>query len=159
MKLRNTLVSIHSSKICRDIFRKYSRSMCDHGEQELPCIEDIARWNSTLMMYQQAIKLRDVLNCTITDSTIVANFTDNMLSPEDWSHIEAMEQWLLLPARFCAYLSGSKYPTLSIASLAFTGLLTHCNKYLQMDVGSIDSASTKATPQVQEKLATNVYSI
>ena len=71
-----------------------------------------------------------------------------MLTINDWNHIQAMEQCMLLPARICSYLSGSKYPALSIASLAFNGLLTHCNKHLVMDM---ESSSSMATLQVQEK--------
>ena len=62
-----------------------------------------------------------------------------------------MEHWLLPTANICTYLSGSKYPTFSIASLAFNGLLTHCNKYLGVEVESIESSSRKATLEVQEK--------
>ena len=62
-----------------------------------------------------------------------------------------MEQWLLLPTRICKYLSGPKHHTLSIATLAFNGLLTHCNKYLGMDVESMESTLAKATLQVQQE--------
>ena len=62
-----------------------------------------------------------------------------------------MEQWLLLSARICTYLSESKYLTLSKASLAFNDMLSHCNKYLGVDVESIESSSSKATLEVQEK--------
>ena len=78
-------------------------------------------------------------------------FVDGLLTIEDWNHIQAMEQWLLLPTRIYNYLSGPKHHTLSIATLAFNGLLTHCNKYLGMDVESIESASAKATLQVQQE--------
>ena len=151
MKLRNILVSIRSSKVRRAIFRKYSKSMYEHGEREPPCLDIITRWNSTLEMYQEALKLRDVLSCTIADSIIAADFVDSMLTIDDWNHIQAMEQWLLLPARICTYLSGSKYPTLSLASLAFNGMLSHCNKYLGVDVESIESNTSKVTIEVQEK--------
>ena len=102
-------------------------------------------------MYQEALKLRDVLSCTIADSIIAVDFVDSMLTIDDWNHIQAMEQWLLLPARICTYLSGSKYPTLSLASLAFNGMLSHCNKYLGVDVESIESNTSKVTIEVQEK--------
>mgnify|MGYP000067080043 CR=1 FL=1 len=99
-------------------------------------------------MYQEALKLRDVLSCTIADSIIAADFVDSMLI------IQEMEECLLLPARFYTYLSGSKCPTLSIASLAFNGmltLLTHCNKYLGVDLESIESSSSQETLEVCEK--------
>ena len=101
-------------------------------------------------MYQEALKLIDILSCTITDSIIVADFIDSMLTIDYWNHIQEMEQWLLLHARICTYLSGSKYPTLLIASLAFNGLLTHCNKYLGVDMESTESSSSKSTLEVQE---------
>ena len=127
MKFTNILLSIRSSKVRRAIFRKYSKSMYEHGEREPPCLDIIMRWNSTLEMYQEALKLRYVLSCTIVNSIIAAYFIDSMFNIDYWNHIQAMEQWLLLPARICTYLSGSKYPTLSLASLAFNGMLSHCN--------------------------------
>jgi hypothetical protein len=61
-------------------------------EQEPPCIDVVTRWNSTLVMYQQSLKLRSVLTCTITDSTIAVDFYDDTLTMEDWNHIQEMEQ-------------------------------------------------------------------
>ena len=159
MKLRNILLSIRSSKVRRAIFRKYSRSMYEHGEREPPCLDIITRWTSTLEMYQEALKPRDVLSCTIADSIIAADFVDSMLTIDDWNHIQAMEQWLLLLARICTYLSGSKYPTLSIASLAFNGLLTHCNKYLGVDVESMNLAQARQLLKCKKNLVRNVYNI
>ena len=92
IKLRNILVSIRSCKVRRAIFRKYSRSMYEHGEREPPSIDVITRWNSTLVMYQEAIKLRDIITCTITDSAIAGDFVNGILTLEDWNHIQAMEQ-------------------------------------------------------------------
>ena len=115
--------------------------MHENGEQEPPCLDCITRWNSTLIMYQQSLKLRDVLICTTSDKVIVDEFVDHTLSIEDWSHIQSMEQWLLVPAKICNYLSGSKYLTLSIVALAFNNLLAHCNKYISMDMNSVDSPS------------------
>ena len=88
------------------------------------------------------------------DNAIANEFVDHTLSIEDWSHIQSMEQWLLVPAKICNYLSGSKYPTLSIAALAFNNLLAHCNKYISMDMNSVDSPSEKITLQVQQEAST-----
>ena len=151
MKLRKTLHSIRTSKVSRAIFKKYSKTMHENGEHEPPCVDCITRWNSTLIMYQQSLKLRDVLICTTSDNVIANEFVDHTLSIEDWSHIQSMEQWLLVPAKICNYLSGSKYPTLSIAALAFNNLLAHCNKYISMDMNSVDSSSEKITLQVQQE--------
>ena len=101
-------------------------------------------------MYQQAIKLRDVMICTISDIAIAHDFTDHTLTNEDWNHIQSMEQWRLVPVVICNYLSGSKYPTLSVAGLAFNHLLTHCNRYQAMNVDSIESPIEKMTLQVQQ---------
>ena len=56
-----------------------------------------------------------------------------------------------MPAKICNYLSWSKYPTLSIAMLAFNNLLPHCNKYISMDMDLVDSPSEKITLQVQQE--------
>ena len=94
IKLRNILVSIRSSKVqdTRTRTTIYSRSMYEHGEREPPSIDVITRWNSTLVMYQEAIKLRDIITCTITDSAIAGDFVNGILTLEDWNHIQAMEQ-------------------------------------------------------------------
>ena len=144
-----------TSKVNRAIFKKYSKTMHENGEHEPPCLDCITRWNSTLIMYQQSLKLRDVLICTTSDNAIANEFVDHTLSIEDWSHIQSMEQWLLVPAKICNHLSGSKYPTLSLAALAFNHLLSHCNKYISMDINSVDSPSEKITLQVQHEASTN----
>ena len=71
MKLRNILLSIRSCKVRGAIIR----SMYEHGEWEPPCLDIITRWNSTLEMYQEVLKLKDVLSCTIAD------FVDSMFVP------------------------------------------------------------------------------
>ena len=92
--------------------------MHENGEQEPSCLDCITRWNSTLIMYQQSRKLRDVLICTTSDKPIANHFVDHTLSIEDWNNIQSMEQWLLVPTKICHYLSGSKYPNLSLALLS-----------------------------------------
>jgi hypothetical protein len=74
MKLRNILVTIRTSKVHRVVFSKYSISMFEGVEQEPPCIDVVTRWNSTLVIYQQSLKLRSILTCTIIDSTIASEF-------------------------------------------------------------------------------------
>ena len=128
--------------------------MHENGEHEPSCVDYITRWKSTLIMYQQSLKLRDVVICTTSDNAIANEFVDHTLSIEDWSHIQSMEQWLLVPAKICNYLSGSKYPTLSIAAIAFNNLLSHCNKYISMDMDSVDSPSEKIILQVQQEAST-----
>ena len=154
MTLRKTLHSIRTSKVSRAIFKKYSKTMHENGEHEPPCVDCITRWNSTLIMYQQSLKLRDVLICTTSDNAIANEFVDHTLSIEDWSHIQSMEQWFLLPAKICTYLSESKYTTLSLAALAFNHLLSHCHKYIFMDMNSVDSPSYNITLQVQHEAST-----
>ena len=39
-------------------------------------------------MYIQALKVRDALNCTISDRMVAAEFKDEILNNEDWYHIE-----------------------------------------------------------------------
>ena len=92
MRLRNTLLSIRSSKFRRAISRKYSRSMYDHGGWEPLCLDIITRWNSTLEMDQEALKLRDVLSCIIADSIIVSDFIDSTRTRDYWNQIQGMEQ-------------------------------------------------------------------
>ena len=93
------------------------------------------------------------MSCTITDKNITHEFADHILTLEDWNHIHSMEQWLLVPGVICNYLSGSKYPTLSIASLAFNHLLTHCNNYINMELDSVECAIEKETLRVQQKVS------
>ena len=151
MKLRKTLHSIRKSKVSRAIFKKYSKNMHKNGEQEPPCLDCVTRWNSTLVMYQQAMKLRDILSCTVSDKAIAHEFVDHTLSTEDWNRIQSMEQWLLVPAIISNYMSDSKYPTLSIAAFAFKLLLSHCNSYIFMDMDSIESPYEKITLEVQKE--------
>ena len=99
-------------------------------------------------------KIKRCLDLYTSDKAISVEFVDHTLSIEDWSHIQSMKQWLLVPAKICNYLSGSKYPTLSIAALAFNNLLAHCNKYISMDMNSVDSPSEKITLQVQQEAST-----
>ena len=150
MKLRKTLHTIRINKVCRAFFRKYSKSM--HGvAQEPPCLDVITRWNSTLTMYQQGIKLKDILTCTISDNLIDHEFADHILSVEDWNHIQNMEQWLSVPYIICNYLSGSKYPTLLVATPAFKHFLSHCNGYLEKKLEEVQSPLKKATLSIQQK--------
>ena len=46
---------------------------------------------STLEMYRHAIKEREILNFTILDLAISRDFSDCILTGEDWSHISSME--------------------------------------------------------------------
>ena len=127
--------------------------MHENEEQEPPFLDCITTWNSTLIMYQQSLKLKDVLVGATSYKAIVDEFVDHTLSIEDGSQIQSMEQWLLVPVRICNYLSGSKYPTLSLATLAFNHLLSHCNKYLSMDMNWLDSPFEKITLQVQQEVS------
>ena len=102
-------------------------------------------------MYIQALKVRDALNCIISDRMVAAEFKDEILNNEDWYHIEGMVEWLDVFARVCTYLSGSKYPTLSMASLAFNRLLSHFNDFLVKDVEICESHSPRLTLQIQQE--------
>ena len=66
--------------------------MYEHGEREPPCLDIITRWNSTLEMDQEALKLRDVLSCIIADSIIVSDFIDSTRTRDYWNQIQGMEQ-------------------------------------------------------------------
>ena len=66
--------------------------MVEHHEREPPRLDVVTRWNSTLEMFRQAIKDRDVLNFTISNLTISSDFNGYALTVEDWSHIHAMEE-------------------------------------------------------------------
>ena len=97
--------------------------MVEHRESEPPRLDVIRRWNSTLEMFTQVIKDRDILNFTISYLTISSDFNGYVLTREDWNHIHAMEEWLDTPAKVSNFLGGSRYPTLSLASLAYNCLL------------------------------------
>ena len=59
-KLRTVLQIIRSSKVRREVFRKYAK-MVEHREKEPPRLDVVTRWNSTLEMFRPAIKDRDIL--------------------------------------------------------------------------------------------------
>ena len=83
-KLRTVLSTIRSSKVRREVFRKYAR-LVEHREREPPRLDVVTRWNSTLEMFRQAIKDRDVLNLIVLDLTISSDFNGYVLTGEDWS--------------------------------------------------------------------------
>ena len=83
-KLRTVLHTIRSSKVRREVFRKYAR-MVEHHEREPPRLDVVTRWNSTLEMFRQAIKDRDILTLTVSDLTISSDFNGYILTGEDWS--------------------------------------------------------------------------
>ena len=149
-KLRTVLSTIRSSKVRREVFRKYAR-LVEHREREPPRLDVVTRWNSTLEMFRQAIKDRDVLNFTISDLTISSDFNGYVLTGEDWSHIHAMEEWLDTPAEVSTFLGGSRYPTLSLASLAYNCLLNHCNQFLDSSL----PASSRFTQEVLQSASEN----
>ena len=137
-KLRTVLHTIRSSKLQREVFRKYAR-MVEHREREPPRLDVVIRWNSTLEMFRQAIKVRDIL-FTISDLTISSDFNGYVLTGEDWNHIHAMEEWLDTPAEVSTFLRGSRYPTLSLASRAYNCLQNHFNQFLDSSLlGSSNS--------------------
>ncbi len=115
MKLRKTLKLIRKCKTHRALFKRYSRTMFDKGEREPPCMDAVTRWNSTLVMYQQAIQLKDVINWTITECSVPTNVNEYLLTREEWTHVEGMIEWLAMPAKISKFFSGSKYTTLSSA--------------------------------------------
>ena len=149
-KLRTMLQTIRSSKVRREVFRKYAK-MVEHREKEPPRLDVVTRWNSTLEMFRQAIKDRDILNFTISDLTISSDFNGYVLTVEDWSHIHAMEEWLETPAEVSTFLGGSRYPTLSLASLAYNCLLNHCNQFLDSSL----PRSSRFTQEVLQKASEN----
>ena len=102
-------------------------------------------------MFRQAIKDRDILNFTISDLTISSDFNGYALTVEDWSHIHAMEEWLETPAEVSTFLGGSRYPTLSLASLAYNCLLNHCNQFLD----SSPPGSSRLTQEVLQNASEN----
>lgn len=57
-------------------------------------------------------------------------------------------------AQVCTYLTGLKYPTLSMASLAFYHLLNHCNGFLVRDAETCECHRTTLTDlQIQQKVS------
>ena len=68
--------------------------MVEHREREPPRLDVVTRWNSTLEMFTQVNKDRDILNFTISYLAISSDFNGYVLTGEDWSHIHAMEEWL-----------------------------------------------------------------
>ena len=149
-KLRTVLSTIRSSKVRREVFRKYAR-LVEHREREPPRLDVVTRWNSTLEMFRQAIKDRDILTLTVSDLTISSDFNGYVLTGEDWSHIHAMEEWLDTPAEVSTFLGGSRYPTLSLASLAYNCLLNHCNQFLDSSL----PASSRFTQEVLQSASEN----
>ena len=81
-KLRTMLHTISSSKFRREVFRKYARTV-EHREREPPRLDVVTRWNSTLEMFTQVNKDRDILNFTISYLTISSDFNGYVLTRED----------------------------------------------------------------------------
>ena len=102
----------------------------------------MSRLHSTLIMYQKALKFFDVLIRTASDKVIV----DHTLSIEDLSDIQSMEQWLLV----C---------TLSITTFAFQHLLPHCNKYISMDMNSVDLPSERSLFKLNMRIVHQMLTI
>ncbi|KAL3683509.1 hypothetical protein R1sor_001531 [Riccia sorocarpa] len=65
-----------------------------------------------------------------------------------------MSEWLLTPAKVSTFLGGSKYPTLTVATLSYNCLLAHCNKYLGAD-SQVPESSPDALIQEVEQSASN----
>ena len=102
-------------------------------------------------MYQEALKVKNILLCTMLDNNSITEFTGEMPNGDDWNHITSMVKWLECPARISTYLGGSKYPTLSVVGFAFSRLLAHCNHYVGVNVESIECQSLKRTAEVQRE--------
>ena len=45
--------------------------MYEHGKRDLPCLDCPTRWNSTLEMYQEALKVKNILLCTMSDNNYI----------------------------------------------------------------------------------------
>ena len=125
--------------------------MVEHCEREPPRLDVVTRWNSTLEMFRQAIKDKDLLNFAISKLTISSAFNGYVLNLEGWSHIHAMEEWLDTPAKVSTFLGGSRYPIISLTSLAYNCLLNHCNQFLDSSL----PASSRFTQEVLQSASEN----
>ena len=90
-KLRNLIYFIRSSKVKRAIFKRFAKTMYEHGERDPPCLDCPTRWNSTLEMYQEALKVKNILLCTMSNNNSINEFTGEMPNGNDWNHITSNE--------------------------------------------------------------------
>ncbi|KAL2644844.1 hypothetical protein R1flu_012431 [Riccia fluitans] len=60
-----------------------------------------------------------------------------------------MCDWLKVPAEVSTFMGGSKYPTLTVASLSFNAMLVHFNKYLGVDSQGASSTFSATLHDVQ----------
>ena len=155
MKLRKTLKSIHKCKTHRALFKRYSRTMFDKGEREPPCMDAVTRWNSTLVMYQQAIELKDVINWTITECSVPTNVNEYLLTREEWTHVECMIEWLAMPTK----ISMDRSTPLSHQRVPFSRFLDHCNNYVAMDITVFPNMSNVATLKSTIRSKSSMFAI
>ena len=61
--------------------------MYNRSEREPPCLDVLARWNSTLEMYEDAIKVKNILH------TLLELHKEELPNDDDWYHIQGMVDW------------------------------------------------------------------
>ena len=71
--------------------------MYNRSEREPPYLDVPTRWNSTLAMYEDAIKVKNILHCTISDPS-GAPYKEELPNDDDWYHIQGMVDWLSVPS-------------------------------------------------------------
>ena len=95
------------------------------------------RWNSTLLMIKRFKEFNLVVNSLTTYPNTVAGISkiqikklkENHINNQDWETIDTLEKIMNPFYEVTKILSGKKYPTLSIALMAYNFLKKFLNKH------------------------------
>jgi hypothetical protein len=125
-KLRSCLSYLRGSKVRRGMFRTFAKVNMGRS-MEVPALDTPTRWNSTHVMVDQSLKLRETISATMLGT---GGTSDMILTEPEWSTVAKVNTFLEKPARLSTRLGSSAVPSISLAYNANKAMVEHCNKYV-----------------------------
>ncbi|ORY42304.1 hypothetical protein BCR33DRAFT_786511 [Rhizoclosmatium globosum] len=118
----------------------FSTAKTMHGKAyEPPCEDSTTCWTSTDTMCVGGIKRQKAFDATVFSHWETLELYK--ISQSDWMNLKDVSSWLSVPAEYTTFIGGQLYPTMSMASLVFQDLISHCNEGLDSDSPVISKVS------------------
>jgi hypothetical protein len=125
--VRELLKIVRATVTMREEFAIIQIRLGRQYKLDVPNLDVENRWNSTFDMVSKCYELRDVFKSLCNTDEFNNRLNDVRLSDGNWRELKSVIDFLEVVAKYTSAASGQSYATLSMQSLIYDSLVSHCN--------------------------------
>ena len=125
-KLRNLITEIRASKLKRKAFRRLCRSFDLKNCSEVSVMDSDAKWASTFILLNDAIKKRRVYTSMCEEEAYIADLSQYELGKDEWKQIQIISSFLSKFVEYKNELEPSSRPCGMLVMRIFANAIQYC---------------------------------